>query len=162
MISGTARDNDSISKHNATMYYSETIIALFKKHGMKITPQRLAVVNALDGDRSHPTAEDIFNRLKSDYPSLSFTTVYNILKSIKTVGGVQELIIDRDRVHYDPDTSTHHHIFCTECGRLDDVFYVNPPEIEIPECIKSEYYITGHQINFFGLCGTCVKSTTDH
>ncbi len=144
------------------MTYSETIIALFKKNGLKITPQRMAVVNALEGNRSHPTAEDIFNRLRETYPSLSFTTVYNICKSIKSVGGVRELIIDRDRIHYDPDMSPHHHIICTECGRLDDVFYEKPPEIEAPEDIRRRYFITGHQISFFGLCADCAKSKTNN
>jgi Fur family peroxide stress response transcriptional regulator len=137
------------------MNYTETIIARFKEHGLKITPQRLAILKLLEGNRSHPTAEDIFHSLKGQYPNLSFTTVYNILNSIKELGGVRELLIDRERAHYDPDTSPHHHIICTRCGRLMDVFYQGTVEPQVPEEIRKEFQVTGHQINFFGICREC-------
>lgn len=137
------------------MSYSDSIVARFKENGLKITPQRLAILKLLEGNRTHPTAEDIFNTLKGEYPNLSFTTVYNILNSIKEVGGIQELLIDRERAHYDPDTSPHHHIICTRCGRLMDVFYRETFEPRVPDEIREEFQVTGHQINFFGICRKC-------
>ena len=137
------------------MTYTDTMIARFRENGLKITPQRLAVLRLLEGNRSHPTAEDIYHTLKDEYPNLSFTTVYNILKSIRDAGGLRELLIDRERAHYDPDTSLHHHIICTRCGKLEDVHIETGVEPELPSEMTGDFLVTGHQINFFGICGRC-------
>ncbi len=137
------------------MTYTDTMIARFRENGLKITPQRLAVLRLLEGNRSHPTAEDIYHTLKDEYPNLSFTTVYNILKSIRDAGGLRELLIDRERAHYDPDTSLHHHIICTRCGKLEDVHIKTGAEPELPAKMTGDFLVTGHQINFFGICGRC-------
>ncbi len=137
------------------MTYSEAMITRFREKGLKITPQRVAVLRLLDGNKSHPTAEDIYHALREEYPNLSFTTVYNILKSIRDAGGLRELLIDRDRVHFDPDTSLHHHIICTHCGKLEDVHIETRGEPELPAEAMKDFLVTGHQINFFGICGRC-------
>jgi Fur family transcriptional regulator, peroxide stress response regulator len=137
------------------MNYTDTMIARFKESGLKITPQRMAVVKLLDGNRSHPTAEEIYHSLKDEYTNLSFTTVYNILKSIRDLGGVRELLIDRERAHYDPDTTLHHHIICTRCGRLEDVHFETSAEPDMPADIRKDFRVTGHQINFSGVCRDC-------
>lgn len=140
------------------MEFTEKIITRFKEEGYRITPQRLAVFKLLDGNKSHPTAEEIFAALKSDYPNLSFTTVYNILKSIVRVGGIQELVIDRERVHYDPDTSLHHHALCTKCGKIIDVM-IELPVPALPAEIARRFRITGFQVNYYGICRECEINT---
>ncbi len=126
----------------------------FKAAGHKITPQRLAVFNLLDGNKSHPTAEDIFAALRRDYPNISYTTVYNILKSMVRIGVIQELVIDRQRVHYDPDTSLHHHALCTKCGKIIDVMMpLKKPNL--PKEIIAQFKPSSFQINFYGTCRDC-------
>ncbi len=140
------------------MDYSHNMIRKFRERGLKITPQRLAIFNLLDGNTGHPTAEEIYSGLKKDFPNLSFTTVYNILKSIKEAGGIQELLIERERAHYDPDVSLHHHIICTRCGKLRDIFYTNTSEMRLPDDILKEFSVTGHQIHFYGVCRACSEN----
>jgi Fur family peroxide stress response transcriptional regulator len=138
------------------MKFYEEMISRFKEMGYRITPQRLAVFTLLDGNKSHPTAEDIYCALKRTYPNLSYTTVYNILKSIVRVGGIQELVIDSKRVHYDPDTSRHHHAFCTRCGKIIDVVVqLSIPALPAP--LTACFRPTDFQVNFYGICSDCEK-----
>lgn len=142
------------------MDFINNTIARFKSAGLKITPQRLAICKLLDGNKNHPTAEDIFAKLKNDYPHISFTTVYNILRTMVRMGVAKELVIDRDRVHYDPDTSSHHHALCTHCGKIYDVML--PHFIpQLPKEVASVFKTESCQINFYGTCNHCKKKQTE-
>ena len=88
----------------------EKLTKTLRNHGMKITPQRLMIFKILEDNTSHPSAEDVFKRVKKIYPTVSFTTIYKTLETLRDLGEVQELIIDEDRKHYDPNTDTHHHV----------------------------------------------------
>ena len=96
-----------------------------KLGGLKLTPQRLAILDFLDGNSSHPSAEEVFSAVKEKYPTMSFATVYNTLDILKQRGDLLELTIDPYRKHYDPDTRSHHHILCSKCGKIGDVFDEN-------------------------------------
>ncbi len=128
--------------------------ARFKAAGYKITPQRIAVFRFLDGNKSHPTAEDIFAALRREYPNISYTTVYNILKSMLRIGGIQELVIDRERIHYDPNTSLHHHALCIKCGKIIDVI-MPVKTLKLPGKISAQFIPTSFQIYFYGKCRDC-------
>src|SRR3972149_903313 len=87
-----------------------------KDKGFKLTPQRMAILNYLEGNKTHPSIEAIFSAIKPDYPTLSLATVYNTIDALKKIGGVTEINIDSGRSHYDPDTRPHNHIICKQCG----------------------------------------------
>ncbi|MDH4161467.1 MAG: transcriptional repressor [Nitrospirota bacterium] len=123
--------------------------------GFKRTPQRLAILDYLDGNTSHPSAEEIYKSVGRKNPSLSFATVYNTVNTLVQAGAIRELTIDPDRKRYDPDTSDHHHLICLECRTVQDVFAEIP--VEIPRSITSDFTVTGSHIEFRGLCGHCKK-----
>ena len=100
----------------------EKLTKTLRNHGMKITPQRLMIFKILENNTSHPSAEQVFKRVKKIYPTVSFTTIYKTLETLRDLGEVQELIIDEDRKHYDPNTDTHHHVICSNCKKILDVF----------------------------------------
>ncbi|PHJ36752.1 hypothetical protein P378_20455, partial [Desulforamulus profundi] len=66
------------------------MINKLKNLGLKLTPQRLAILNLLEGNAKHPSAEEIYNQLKPQYPSLSLATVYNTLEILAKAGELQE------------------------------------------------------------------------
>ena len=124
----------------------------FKAAGFKLTPQRLAILASLEGDKSHPGPNEIYLRLKDEYLSLSLTTVYNTIEMLKEIGEIVELTLDRNRNRYDPDTSVHDHIICTNCNRIDDVPSMGKtPNIESIEGFK----VTGVSNQYFGICQSC-------
>ena len=123
--------------------------------GFKRTPQRLSILEHLDGNTSHPSADDIYRVVAKKNPSMSFATVYNTLNTLVQTGAVRELTIDPDRKRYDPDTSAHHHLICLECKKVADI----PSDIplEIPRGVARDFVILGSHIEFYGLCATCKK-----
>ncbi|MEK6742909.1 MAG: transcriptional repressor [Nitrospirota bacterium] len=123
--------------------------------GFKRTPQRLSILEHLDGNTSHPSADEIYRVVARKNPSMSFATVYNTLNTLVQTGAVRELTIDPDRKRYDPDTSAHHHLICLECKKVADI----PGDIplEIPRGVAKDFVILGNHIEFYGLCATCKK-----
>lgn len=126
-----------------------------KGGSFKRTPQRLAILDHLDGNTAHPSAEDIFRIVGKKNPSLSFATVYNTLNTLVLAGAVRELTIDPERKRYDPDTSDHHHLICLGCRKIVDI----PAEIPVavPRGLARDFTITGSHIEFYGTCGSCGK-----
>ncbi len=129
----------------------------YRSKGLKLTPQRLAILEYLDGNTSHPTAEDIYRAVKKKYPTISFATVYNTLQALLRIGEIMELTIDPERRHFDPNTTPHHHVICTECGRIGDVFVDYSDKLRLPENITEEFTITSIHIDFYGVCRHCKK-----
>ncbi len=139
----------------------ERIVRKYRGMGFKLTPQRLAILKFLEGNTSHPTAEDIFVEIKKRYPTVSFATVYNTVQALKERGEIMEVTIDPERKHFDPNPAPHHHIMCTGCGRIGDVFVDYSEALKLPEEVTSEFATTGNHIDFYGLCKKCRMKNTN-
>jgi Fur family transcriptional regulator, peroxide stress response regulator len=126
-----------------------------KKIGLKVTPQRLAILEMIKGDRTHPSAENIYNEISRKYPGMSFATVYNTLAKLVETGEIQELDIDPNKKRFDPYTPLHYHFYCKNCGKVYDVDY----DISFaPNMHKiGGHHIEAIQLNFKGLCKACSK-----
>jgi Fur family peroxide stress response transcriptional regulator len=131
------------------------IIKKFRAKGFKLTPQRIAILKFLEGNTSHPTAEDIFIEIKKTHPTVSFATVYNTLEALRGLGELSEITIDPERKHFDPNPSPHHHIICTVCNKIGDVFEDYSEAIRLPDCILEDFTVSGNHINFYGICRDC-------
>ena len=121
----------------------------------KRTPQRLAILDYLEGNTSHPSAEEIYRAVSKKYLSLSVATVYNTLKTLAKAGALHELTIDPERKRYDPDTSHHHHLICVLCGKIVDI----PAgiAIDLPGEMAQDFTLIGNHIEFYGHCSPCTK-----
>ncbi len=133
----------------------EKLTKVLRNHSMKITPQRLMIFQILENNTSHPSAEEIYKRVKDIYPTVSFTTIYKTLEVLRDLGELQELTIDDARKHYDPNTNTHHHIICTSCKKILDVFEDFSSHIKLPESFNANYLISHFQVSFYGICKEC-------
>lgn len=127
----------------------------YKKTGIKLTPQRLAILHYLDGNTDHPSAEDVYKAMSRKFPTMSFATVYNTLETLRGMGMVSELNIDPSRKRFDPDTEPHHHLICVECKRIVDIR--ENYELKVPDEKKGDFEITGNHIEFYGMCPECKK-----
>ena len=135
----------------------EKIIAKYKDKGLRLTPQRIAILKYLDGNTSHPTADNIYRDVKQTYPTLSFATVYNTLQTLREHGEVMEVTIDPIRKHYDPNTSPHHHVICISCNDLWDVFVDYSDVLKLPSNVARGMKTVGVHVDFYGLCKNCQK-----
>jgi Fur family peroxide stress response transcriptional regulator len=92
--------------------------------GMKITPQRLVVLEALVDMNHHPKAEDIIDFIRQHHPNIASGTVYKTLETFVEKGIIQKVKTEKDVMRYDAIMDHHHHLYCTESDRIEDYFDV--------------------------------------
>ena len=127
----------------------------YRGMGLKLTPQRLAVLHYLDGNTGHPSAEDIYRSVSKKYPTMSLATVYNTLEALKQRGHLRELTIDPSKKRFDPNPRPHHHLMCVRCNKTLDIR--NGFRIHLSNRETQGFQIIGHHIEFYGLCLECQK-----
>ena len=130
----------------------------YRHLNIKLTPQRLAILGFLKGNKSHPSAEDIFKAVQKQFPTMSFATVYNTLEALKNKGNIQELKIDPAKKRYDPDNTIHHHLICIKCKSILDIF--KDFKLNLSDEWTHDFDLHGNSIEFFGLCRKCKKKDT--
>ncbi len=128
----------------------------FKKHGLKLTHQRLAVYETLLKSKDHPSAEEIYQSIKGNYPMLSRNTIYTTLETLKEIGLVSE-VNPWHQARYDANVETHHHMVCVNCKGIEDIQDSNLDQIFIPEWIREKYKGLTHRVEFFGMCPKCAS-----
>ena len=129
----------------------------YRALGLKLTPQRIAILDYLKDNSDHPSAEDIYKAIIKLHPTMSFATVYNTLEAIRKKGGVQELTIDPGKKRFDPDTKPHHHLICNCCKRIVDI--KEDYDLKLPADKLKGFEITGNHVEFYGVCPACKKNT---
>ena len=139
----------------------DNLTLVFKEHNLKLTPQRIAVYKYLKGTTEHPSAETIYTALHEDYPTMSLATLYKALKTLTEVGLIQELNLGENNFRYDANTSSHPHVKCINCGRVDDIMGLDYSTLVIDAERHSDYTILSDQVYFFGVCSNCQKKKTD-
>ncbi len=123
------------------------------KTRMRMTPQRMAVLDYLKDNKSHPSAADVFRAVSERFPTISFATVYNTLQMLKDRGRVTELSMDPDKKRFDPDPAPHHHVICIRCRAIMDI--TRTFDLELPEGERHGFEIVGNHVDFYGLCLRC-------
>lgn len=135
---------------------SKAIIQKLRANHHKITPQRLAIVKILAQSADHPSVEDIYHKIRADFPTMSLATVYRNIILIKSLGEVLELGFPDGSNRYDgAKPYPHPHVVCVKCKTIID------PDLESLESLKEEvanetkFKILNHRLDFFGLCEKC-------
>jgi Fe2+ or Zn2+ uptake regulation protein len=136
---------------NSTPSPDETIHG----HGLRMTDQRRAVYDVLMGKRDHPTAVEVFTRVREVVPAISLATVYNCLDTMTACGLVKTVTHEREPARYCPNLDEHAHFFCEACGAVTDLplrTRKRPQDIwEFP----GEFAVTRHEVSFSGTCPQC-------
>src|SRR4051812_30526398 len=110
------------ASHSASQSESiDRMLAGVRAAGLKLTPQRLAIVRELAVDESHPTAQELFERLLPSMPTMSFATVYNTLDALSSAGLCAALSLSPGSGRFDPNMEPHHHLVCDRCGSVRDL-----------------------------------------
>lgn len=126
-----------------------------KKNNIRLTHQRLKVLEYLSNSTKHPTVEEIYKELKQEVPSLSKTTIYNTLNYLAELNLVKVLAIDDNEAHFDAVTETHGHFKCDSCGEIYDF------DIQIDSCnIENldNFKINEKVVYFKGTCPRCLSN----
>ena len=99
---------------------AEEIIARIIEKGLKVTPQRIAVLQAIFKLNNHPTADNIIEFIRKNHPNIATATVYKVLDAFTENGLIKKVKTDRDIMRYDAIMESHHHLYCSETDRIED------------------------------------------
>ena len=132
---------------------ADSMLAGLKTAGLKLTPQRIAIVREIADDLSHPTAQALFERLRPAFPTMSFATVYNTLDALAGCGLTGSLNLG-GAVRFDPNTDPHHHAVCDACGTVVDVAVdaATPASLSV-----SGFRVLREERIYRGLCDHCTS-----
>lgn len=122
------------------------------RHGVRPSTQRIRIFEFLAASKSHPTADDVFQALVPEIPSLSKTTVYNTLSLLVQVNLARQLSIQDGEARYDGDISVHGHFRCVRCGAVSD-FAVDMKQISAQGL--DGYVVQTRDVFFQGVCSRC-------
>ena len=138
--------------------FAELMSAL-KEHGFRLTPQRVELLRLIAASEGHPSASQLYERMKDRFPTMSPATVYKTLALLKDIDQVLEIDLRDDR-HYDGNRpGPHPHLVCLKCGRIaDGDLDLGTPAIRKLER-ASGYRIVRSDLTFHGLCPTCKRSS---
>jgi Fe2+ or Zn2+ uptake regulation protein len=128
-----------------------------RANGRKVTPQREAVVRALVGNVVHPTAESVHAAVTTELPNVSLRTVYQVLNDLAELGELQALDLGTGAARFDPNVEPHHHLVCTQCGKVRDV-YASFGEVLVPSGAEQGFAVDSAEVVFRGRCDTCQPS----
>lgn len=130
-----------------------------KSTGVRITPQRHAILEFMIHSTSHPTADDIYRALEKAFPNMSVATVYNNLRVFKKAGLVKELTYGDSSSRFDFVTHDHYHMICNECGKIVDFHYPGLDEVEHLASHVTGFQVDYHRLEIYGTCRDCVSES---
>ena len=131
----------------------------FPKKSIRQTEQRKAVFNALMARADHPSAVEVFMRVKYRMPSISLATVYNCLETLTASGLVRAVNHVREPSRYCANLQEHAHLFCSECGSVTDIPLHTPMPPQQIWNLPEGVTISQQEVSFLGLCIACTSAS---
>ena len=140
------------------------VVQRIRDQGYKLTPQRLAVIEALAASHAHPTAYELFEQVSRRYPMMGLATVYKTLDLLKEIGEIVETGFGVGGARYEANLRPHVNLVCRVCGKVTDL------EADLDEPISHEHLtpswvanvaekagftVQGGHIEYFGVCAPC-------
>ncbi|MFO7890501.1 MAG: transcriptional repressor [bacterium] len=127
---------------------------VLQEAGVTPSMQRIKILEYLNNNRIHPSADTIYQALKKDMPTLSKTTVYNTLKTLVEHNILKELSLFEQEIRYEYNQNQHIHFKCIECKRVYDID-------KKYKCYKNEiiegHKVLDHQVVLKGICKHCLN-----
>jgi Fur family peroxide stress response transcriptional regulator len=120
--------------------------------------QREKIHEAIMASKAHPTAQDVYDKLKKEMPSLSLGNVYRNIAILLEEGSIQGGEFGSGAVRYDAVVDTHYHFVCERCGTVSD--FAMPARDDITAAARrfSTHRIAGHTVRFYGACADCAAA----
>lgn len=132
-------------------------IQQLKKFNIRMTTQRYAILEYLAIEGNHPTANEVYEYLKEDFPTMSVATVYNNINFFKKAGIVTELPFADGSSRFDLSETHHYHAVCASCGKVEDFDYPNFTEAERMAEKQTNFKVVNHSFKVTGICLECQK-----
>jgi Fur family transcriptional regulator, peroxide stress response regulator len=121
----------------------------------RTTRQLTAVYEALQGDHSHPSAEEIHRRVQKTSPRVSLGTIYRNLQRLTEEGKIRTVRLGECSARYDPTLEDHDHFICQRCGRVDDIWLKRDRRVNFAPLVSKGFTVLDHSLEIHGLCPQC-------
>jgi Fe2+ or Zn2+ uptake regulation protein len=131
----------------------DSLVRTLREHGLKVTPQRQALLRIVRETAGHLTAESAYNRARAEMPTISLKTVYETLHSLAALGQIRQLDVGTGATLFDVTVRPHHHLVCTSCRRTEDVDFDLDP---LPVDQQHGFSVTSTDVIVRGLCPDCL------
>lgn len=144
----------------STSAETTALIDALRSAGLRLTPQRLAIVQCLVGDETHPTAQELYERLHRRFPTISVATVYNTLSALNAIGHCRQLDMGGPS-RFDPNVAPHDHAVCERCGAIRDVerhMGTSRARTAEPGCSLPGFRVAHVERIYRGLCAKCADA----
>lgn len=137
----------------------QSLKRIIRDMGLKVTGQRLAILDALSCGRTHVTAQEVFEVIEKKHPDMGFATVYRFLRKLTEQGFASEVRMGGLPARYELKSKTHHdHLTCTNCSKIVE-FENQKIELLQEEVAKSHgFLLTDHLLELYGVCEECQTS----
>ena len=129
-----------------------------RQAGLKVTPQRMAVYQALVNSREHPSADSVYRQVRETLPNISLDTVNRTLLTLSRVGAAFIVEGSGDAKRFDANLENHQHFKCVKCKRVLDLHHQPFDNIQVPATIKAKYKVLRKSVYFEGVCDLCLNN----
>ncbi|MBU0468617.1 MAG: transcriptional repressor [Candidatus Omnitrophica bacterium] len=126
-----------------------------KESGLRITHQRLAIFEELSKSKDHPSADDVYRKIRKIFPHISFDTVYRTLQSFYQIGIIKIVEGYGEKKRFDSHTKNHHHLRCLKCNSIIDFYNKSYDSISVPQELKKEFEVLNKKVVLEGICKNC-------
>jgi Fur family peroxide stress response transcriptional regulator len=128
-----------------------------REKGLRVTQQRVAVLEYLLATPKHPTAEEVGAAVNRAVPTASRASIYNVLHSLKESGLIEELVLDDAVARYDANLDRHHHFICRSCHAVEDVPFETFREAPRPRLAEG-HTVEDYTVTMRGVCPRCATA----
>jgi len=130
--------------------------SLLRESGIKVTPQRLSIVEELSG-RVHMSVDELYEAIKLKFPSISLATVYKNINAMLEKDFILEVKIPNQKSKYELAKESHSHVMCEKCGKVEDII-LDLGSIAEKAANLTEYRINNDALVLSGICPSCKVS----
>jgi Fe2+ or Zn2+ uptake regulation protein len=139
------------------MASSRDILSLLRESGLRITPQRLMILEILQQSSRHLSVDEIIGEIQTRFPSIEVSTVYRTLDVLRSLGLVQKTSLGESHAHFEWIAEPHAHAICRSCGSIvrleDDALH----HLRTVLATQHQFQIDGTDLEVFGTCARCAE-----
>ncbi len=139
-------------------FSQDKAVETFRARGRKITAQRMAVLQVLERAEDHPTAEELYERLRDAVPGLALKTVYAILHELAALSLVEPIAMPTGATRWEPNTAPHAHFVCDTCSGLVDLPVDPTVLLALAQRSSRRFRMTRAVLFVHGRCDHCSAS----
>ena len=134
---------------------------ILREQGARVTPQRVAILKAVESTGSHPDADTVYRHVSREYPHISRDTVYRALSMMEEKKIIGSVLSVGNAKRYDPNTAKHHHLICIRCRTIFDFDAEKFDRLEPPASTVARFQVFRTSVHVEGICDECQKRKGD-